>query len=144
MAKITMTKNISKASKMYKYTSCEIRYPSLPASLQSADMYFHGHWYLHTLSIFDQAEHTTDPDENTASVERVQTPLPQRVYLHALPRGHADQASVEDPSGHDKAGEEYNLYHQATNNDVLSQSHGIEAPRCHDTTTLAKSVVSRP
>jgi hypothetical protein len=110
MANMTMTKNMSNASKMYKYTSCEMRYPALPVSLQSADMHVRVIDHLLTLSVFDQAENATDPDENAASVQRVQTPLPQRVHLHALSCGHTNQASVEESSSHDEAGEEENLY----------------------------------
>lgn len=76
--------------------------------------------HLHTLSILDQAKDATDPDENAAGVERVQTLLPQLVHLHALSCGHADQASVEDPGSYDKASKEENLHHQTTDDDILS------------------------
>lgn len=100
-----------------------MRYPSLPGSFQSATCTFAEAGYLRTLRIFDQAEDATDPDKNAAGVQRVQTPLPQLVHLHALSRGDTHQASMEDPSSHDKAGEEEDLDHQTTDDHVLTQSH---------------------
>lgn len=76
MAKSTMTKNMSNASKIYKYTSCEMRYPSLPVILQSAYIHIREIEHLLTLSVFDQAENATDPNKTAAGVQRVQTSLP--------------------------------------------------------------------
>lgn len=97
-AKMTMTKNISNASKMYRYTSCEMRYPSLPGSFQSATCTFAEAGYLRTLRIFDQAEDATDPDKNAAGVQRVQTPLPQLVHLHALSVGTRTKRAWKIPA----------------------------------------------
>lgn len=94
------------------------------------------------MSVFDQAEDATDPNQDAAGVQRVQTPLPQLVHLHALSCGDTHHASVEDPSSHDKAGEEEDLDHQTTDNHVLTQSHGIEAAGCHDAAAFAKLVLS--
>lgn len=92
---------------------------------------------VHTLSIFDQTENTSNPNENAPGVQRVQTSRPEGMDLHALARGHTYEASVEDASRDDEAGEEENLDHETANDDILAQSHRVEAARCHDTAACA-------
>ena len=82
---------------------------------------------LHTLGIFDQTKYATDPDENASGVQRVQTPRPESMDLHALARGHTYEASVENASCDDEAGEEENLDHEPADDDIFAQSHRVEA-----------------
>ena len=90
-----------------------------------------------TLSIFDQPENASNPNQGATSIKRVQTPWPQQVQLHALVRGHTYEPGVEDTSSDNKAGKEENLDDKTADNDVLAHLHGINASRGHDTTTCA-------
>ena len=91
----------------------------------------------HTLSVFDQAEDAADPDQHAAGVEGVDASLPQPLGLHALARGHTQDAPVPNAGDDDEAGEEQDLDDEAADDDVLAGVHGVERAGRHDASACA-------
>jgi hypothetical protein len=90
-----------------------------------------------TLSVFDQTEDTTDPDEHAAGIQRVDALLPETLRLHAFARGHTKHPPVPNARNDNEAGEEQDLDDETADDDVLAQVQRFDRAGSHDATSCA-------
>jgi hypothetical protein len=96
------------------------------------------HWLIGlTLSVLDQTEDATDPDQHTAGIQRVNAPLPETLCLHAFACRRTHDPPVPNASDDDKAGEEQDLDNEAADDDVLAQVHCFDRAGGHDAAACA-------
>jgi len=91
----------------------------------------------HTLSVLDQAENATDPDQHATGVQGVDTPFPETLGLHALACRCTQDPPVPDAGDDDEAGEEQDLDDETADDHVLAQVHCGDCAGRHDATACA-------